>query len=98
MDESNGLQRLDALINRLIDSDQTGEDVAPFDLARELGEIRAQLMAMPVVHRSTADQRHYRCEACGTIVHGDGVPGSCPRCGGTALVNVDIRPTGVDAG
>lgn len=90
MNEQTGLQRLDALINRLIETDQVGDEIAPFDLARELGEIRAAIMAMPTVHRADEDQRHFRCEACGTITHGDGQPVRCARCGKTAFVNVDI--------
>ncbi len=92
MVDATGLQRFDALINRLIESDQAGEEIAPFDVARELGEIRSLLMAMPTVHRSAADQRHFRCEACGTILHGDDPPARCVRCGGSKFVNVDIGP------
>ncbi len=91
MTEQSGLQRLDALINRLIESDQTTDEVSAFDLARELGEIRALLMAMPTVHRTSDDLRHFRCEACGTIMHGDARPARCARCGKTQFVNVDIE-------
>jgi rubrerythrin len=92
MAEATGLQRLDALINRLIENDQTGEEIDPFDVARELGEIRALLMAMPTVHRSEADLRHFRCEACGTISHGEVAPARCARCGQPRFINVDIAP------
>lgn len=90
MDEPTGLERLDALINRLIESDQTGDEIDPFDVARELGEIRSMLMAMPTVHRTAEDLRHFRCESCGTISHGEGPPARCARCGKSAFVNVDI--------
>lgn len=90
MNEQTGLQRLDALINKLIEADQAGDEIAPLDLTRELGEIRAAIMAMPTVHRTDEDLRHFRCEACGTITHGDGQPARCARCGKTAFVNVDI--------
>lgn len=92
MAEQTGLEQLDALINRLIGADQAGEEIAPFDVARELGQIKADLLAMPTVQRSAEDQRHFRCEACGTISHGDSTPGRCGRCGGPKFINVDIEP------
>lgn len=91
MIETTGLERLDALINRLIEADQTATEIDPLDVARELGEIRAALMASPTVHRSPEDQRHFRCEGCGTITHGDGTPQRCARCGGTKFLNIDIE-------
>jgi rubrerythrin len=91
MSDATGVGRLDALINRLIESDQTGTEIDPFDVARELGEIRGELMAMPTVHRGAEDLRHFRCEACGTIMHGDTSPARCARCGKSKLVNVDIE-------
>lgn len=96
MAETTGLERLDTLINRLIETDQTGNEIDPFDVARELGEIRNQLIAMPTVHRTEADLRHYRCESCFTITHGESAPARCARCGHPKLTNVDIDrpPTG----
>lgn len=91
MTEPSGIQRLDALINRLIDADQTGDEIALFDVAKELGEIRSALVAAPTVHRTEEDLRHYRCEACGTITHGEAAPARCSRCGKTKFVNVDIE-------
>lgn len=91
MGELDGLQRLDALMNTLIEADQTGGEIDPLDVARELGEIRSLLMAMPTVHRSADDLRHFRCEACGIISHGDVPPASCARCGKSAFINVDIE-------
>ena len=90
MTELTGLQHLDTLMNRLIEKDQTGEEIDPLDVARELGEIRSQLMGMPTVQRSADDLRHFRCEACGTIMHGEALPARCGRCGKTKLINVDI--------
>jgi rubrerythrin len=90
MDERTGLQQLDDLINRLIEKDQTGDEIDPLDIAKELGQIKAQLMAMPTVHRSEADLRHFRCEECGTISHGDVAPARCARCGKERFLNVDI--------
>jgi len=92
MEEPNGLERLDGLMNRLIEADQTGDEIDPLDVARELGEIRSLLMAMPTVHRSADDLRHFRCEACGTISHGGAPPERCARCGRSTLINVDIEP------
>ena len=60
-------------------------------IARELGEIRALLMAMPTVHRTADDLRHFRCEACGTISHGLVPPARCARCGKPKFINVDIE-------
>lgn len=91
MTEQSGIQRLDALINRLIEVDQTGGEIAPFDVAKELGEIRSLLIAAPTVHRGSEDLRHYRCESCATIMHGDGAPARCARCGSPKFVNVDIE-------
>lgn len=91
MDEATGLERLDTLMNRLIEADQGGDEIDPLDVARELGEIRSLLMATPTVHRSPEDMRHFRCEECGTISHGDGAPARCARCGRTKLINVDIE-------
>lgn len=90
-DEATGIEQLDALINRLIEADQTGNEIDPFDVARELGEIRSLLMAMPTVHRGAEDLRHFRCEGCGTISHGETTPTRCVRCGSTTFVNVDIE-------
>jgi rubrerythrin len=89
--ETTGIEQLDALINRLIEADQSGTEIDPFDVARELGEIRSSLMATPTVHRSAEDMRHFRCESCGTITHGDATPGRCARCGSKKFVNVDIE-------
>lgn len=87
-----GIEQLDALINRLIEADQVGSEIHPFDVARELGEIRSALMGMPTVHRGAGDLRHFRCEGCGTISHGETTPTRCVRCGSTTFLNVDIGP------
>jgi len=91
MGEPSGMQRLDTLINELIEADQTGSEIDPMDVARELGEIKSQLLAMPTVHRGAEDLRHFRCETCGTITHGNALPPRCKHCGGTSFVNVDIE-------
>jgi rubrerythrin len=97
MTEPTGLQQLDELINRLIEKDQTGDEIDPLDVAHELGRIRAQIMGMPTVHRSDQDERHFRCEACGTISHGDVAPARCARCSKTKFINVDIDAPGAAA-
>ena len=38
------LERLDALMNRLVEADQTGNQLDPQGIAKEIGEIRASLM------------------------------------------------------
>jgi rubrerythrin len=35
--------------------------------------------------------RHFRCESCGTISHGEATPTRCARCGSKKFVNVDIE-------
>ena len=74
------LERLDALMNRLIEADQTGDEIEPLAVANELGTIRASLMRAPAVVPRSGGERHFRCDACGTIVHGSAAPKECPRC------------------
>jgi rubrerythrin len=99
MAQQDGLQQLDELINRLIETDQTGGEIDPIDVAHELGQIRSLLMAAPTVHRGDEDLRHFRCESCGTITHGEAAPSRCARCGKSRLINVDIDvPAAASAG
>src|SRR5207244_2967486 len=58
------LERLDALMNRLVEADQTGAGIEPLRVANELGKIRQMLAASPSLIRTPGDQRHFRCEAC----------------------------------
>ncbi len=93
------LERLDALMNRLIEADQTGDQLDPQAIAKELGEIRASLMrGRAVVPRATGGERHFRCETCGTIVHGAAAPKTCPTCGKTSFFEADLETSIVDAG
>ncbi len=85
------LERLDALMNRLVDADQTGNELDPLAIANELGSIRAALMRSPAVVPRSGGERHYRCEACGTIVHGTAAPKECPRCRKTVLHPADLE-------
>jgi len=92
------LVRLDALMNRLIEADQTGSGIDPLPLASELGQIRQLLAEAPAVVRARGGQRHFRCEACGTISHGDAEPGRCPTCGGRKFFAADIEQPFVESG
>jgi rubrerythrin len=93
------LERLDALMNRLVEADQTGNQLDPHSLAKELGEIRASLMrGRAVVPRAKGGERHFRCETCGTIVHGTGKPARCPTCGKSSFFEADLDSATVDAG
>ena len=84
------LARLDALMNRLIESDQTGNEIEPLAIANELGTIRAALMTAPAVVPRSGGERHFRCDACGTIVHGSAAPTECPRCHKTVFHPADL--------
>lgn len=93
------LERLDALMNRLVEADQTGNQLDPQVIARELGEIRASLMrGRAVVPRAKGGERHFRCETCGTIVHGTAKPARCPTCGKSSFFEADLETSTVDAG
>ncbi len=84
------LERLDALMNRLIEADQTGNEIDPLAIATELGTIRASLMRAPAVVPRSGGERHFRCDACGTIVHGSTAPAECPRCRKTVFHAADL--------
>ena len=93
------LERLDALMNRLVEADQTGNPLDPQAIAKELGEIRASLMrGRTVVPRTKGGERHFRCETCGTIVHGATQPKQCPTCGRSTFFEADLESTSSDAG
>lgn len=84
------LERLDALMNRLIEADQAGDEIEPLAIANELGTIRASLMRAPAVVPRSGGERHFRCDACGTIVHGTAAPNECPRCHKTVFHPADL--------
>lgn len=92
------LDRLDALMNRLVEADQTGAGIEPLRVARELGEIRQLLAESPAVIPAKGGQKHYRCEACGTVVHGMSAPSACPTCGGRKFFAADIEQPFVESG
>lgn len=91
------LDDLDALMNRLIEADQTGAGMDPLDVARDLGRIRHLLAEAPaVLPRSSGGEPHWRCERCGTIAHASRQPDACPKCGHRTLFKADIEQ--LDAG
>ncbi len=92
------MRRLDEVMAELIQADQTGEGMEPLRLAQELGRIRAMLLEAPAVLPRGDGQRHFRCENCGTITHGDAMPTRCPTCGGAKFFKADMEMPIVDAG
>ena len=92
------LERLDALMNRLVEADQTGSGIEPLRVASELGQIRQLLAEAPAVIRAKGGQKHYRCEACGTITHGTTEPERCATCGGRKFFAADIEQPFVESG
>ena len=92
------LDRLDALMNRLVEADQTGAGIEPLRVASELGKIRHLLAESPSIIPAKGGQRHFRCEACGTTVHGSEPPERCPNCGGAKFFAADIEQPFVESG
>jgi Zn finger protein HypA/HybF involved in hydrogenase expression len=92
------LERLDALMNRLVEADQTGAGIEPLQVASELGQIRQLLAEAPAVIRAKGGQKHFRCEACGTVMHGAEAPERCPTCGGRKFFAADIEQPFVESG
>lgn len=92
------LERLDALMNRLVEADQTGSGIEPLRVASELGQIRQLLAEAPAVIRAKGGQKHFRCEACGTISHGTQEPERCATCGGQKFFAADIEQPFVESG
>jgi len=52
----------------------------------------------PAVVRAKGGQKHFRCEACGTISHGEKQPEKCPTCGGRKFFAADIDQPFVESG
>jgi len=90
--------RLDTLMRKLVEADQTGAGMEPLKVANELGVIRDLLFKSPVVRPAPGGQRHFRCETCGTISHGPDAPAACEDCGGTAFYDADLRQPNVESG
>jgi len=92
------LARLDDLMRRLVESDQTGRPMEPLAVANELGQIRLALTQGRAVLPRAGGERHFRCDACGTIVHGANAPRECPTCGKSKFYEADLDNQEVDAG
>ena len=92
------VERLDALMRKLIEADQTGAGFEPLKVADELGSIRQLLFRAPTVRRVEGGQRHFRCNSCGTIVHGMQAPAVCPDCAGTTFYEADLEQPNVESG
>ncbi|MBI3522293.1 MAG: hypothetical protein HY071_04235 [Chloroflexi bacterium] len=93
------IERLDKLMQRLIEADQSGAGIEPLKVANELGRIRQVMMQAPVVlPRGDGGTHHWRCEACGTITHGDAAPARCPECGRPKFFAADIEQANVESG
>lgn len=96
MNEAN--ERIDALMQHLIEADQTGAGLEPLEVANELGRIRQLLAESPSVMRRAVDEKHWRCENCGTITHGDAAPAKCSKCGEQRFFAADLEQANVESG
>lgn len=86
-------------MRRLVESGQTGRGIEALRIADELGAIRAELMSgRAVIPRANGGERHFRCDACGTIVHGATPPPNCPTCQKAKFYEADLEAPVVDAG
>lgn len=92
------VERLDGLMRRLIEADQTGAGIEPLKVADELGAIRELLFRAPTVRPVEGGRRHFRCDTCGTIAHGTEAPRACPDCGGSAFYDADLKQGHVESG
>lgn len=92
------LQRLDDLMRKLIETDQTGRPMETLAIANELGAIRQGLMQRRAVVPRKGGDRHFRCDSCGTIVHGANPPSVCPTCGKSKFYSADLENSDSDAG
>lgn len=96
---TDALDRLDTLMRKLIETDQTGAEMEPLEVAAELGKIRQLMAESPtVVPRPVGGQKHWRCETCGTVVHGDRAPETCPNCHQRTFFAADILQPNVESG
>jgi rubrerythrin len=92
------IERLDALMRDLIEADQSAAGMEPLKVANELGRIRQLMSESPAVIPAAGGQRHFRCESCGTIVHGAAAPDRCSECGGTTFFAADMEQPNVESG
>ena len=91
-------QRIDAMIQSLIEADQRGSGIEPMKLAHELGEIKMLLARRKTILPRPGGEGHWRCEACGTITHANAKPDRCPQCDGTQLWPADLEQGNVESG
>jgi len=91
-------QRIDAMIQSLIEADQRGSGIEPMKLAHELGEIKMLLARRKTILPRPGGEGHWRCEACGTITHAKAKPERCPQCNGTELWLADLEQGNVESG
>ena len=91
-------QRIDGLIQQLIEADQRGSGIEPMKVAHELGQIKALLARRKTVRPRAGGEGHWRCEACGTISHAAARPERCPECGAAALWAADLAQPNVESG
>ena len=91
-------QRIDALIQELIEADQRGSGLEPLKVAHELGEIKQALARRKTVRPRPGGEGHWRCEACGTITHASAKPQLCQECKGTKLWPADLEQPNVGSG
>ncbi len=91
------LERLDRVMNELVQADQTGTEIDPLEVAHELGEVRTLLLEGTSLVPRAGGQSHYRCEACGIITHGETEPQRCPACGARKFFKADLAMPPVDA-
>ena len=78
-------------MRRLIEADQTGSGIEPLAMANELGTIRTSLVQGRAVLPRSDGERHFRCDTCGTIVHGRAAPATCPTYGKSTFFPADIQ-------
>jgi len=91
------MHRIDALMQKLIEADQSGAGLEPIAVAHELGRNRQLLAEAPAVIPAAGGQRHFRCESCGTITHGAAAPASCAQCGGRTFFSADLEQPRVES-
>ena len=91
-------QRIDAMIQSLIEADQRGSGIDAMKLAHELGEIKMLLARRKTILPRPGGEGHWRCEACGTITHAKAKPDRCPQCNGTQLWPADLEQGNVESG
>ncbi|HEX9269687.1 MAG TPA: hypothetical protein VF998_07580 [Candidatus Limnocylindria bacterium] len=91
-------ERIDALMQQLIEADQQGSGIEPLAVAHELGEIKQLIASRRTILPREGGEQHWRCERCGTITHAQDKPEACPNCGFRTLWAADIEQPNVESG